>query len=93
MIKTTNYAIPGSSVSPQFADQVDSYTEDSKAGKFAGLTAANSLYHAEFGINDITSEGSNYATLQPAEFVKYTNLLEKVRCLTDGLLRPEEELR
>ena len=82
VIKTKNYAIPGSSVSPQFANQVASYASDFKAGSFPGLTATNSLYHAEFGINDITGEGSNYAALEPAIFVKYTNLLETVRCLT-----------
>ena len=81
VIKTKNYAVGGSSVSPQFAGQVASYTEDSEAGLFPGLSATNSLYHAEFGINDITSEGSNYASLEPAIFVKYTNLLETVRLL------------
>ena len=68
-------------MSPQFADQVASYTEDSKAGVFPGLSATNSLYYAEFGINDITGEGSNYAAHEPAIFMKYTNLLEIVRFL------------
>lgn len=64
--------------------------EDFTAGLFPGLTATNSLYHTEFGINDITGEGSNYAALEPAIIVKYTNLLESVRRLTDEIGRAKE---
>lgn len=90
VIKTKNYAVPGSSVSSDFANQIDGYMKNFTVGLFPGLSARNSLYHAEFGINDITSEGSHYATLEPAIFVKYTNLLETVRCLTGEIRRAED---
>lgn len=94
MINTKEYAVPGSPVSwsaldkdepttwtDNFVGQADSYIKDFKAGFFQGWSAANTLYHTEFGINDINVADAKYPSLEPAIFEQYKSTLETVSLL------------
>lgn len=99
IIKTKEYAIPGSPVTWSVLDpkdpsshgnsfeiQVNTYLGDFKNNLFPGWSAANTLYHTEFGINDINTAGSDYASLEAQIFEKYSSLFDTV-CHSQSLTK------
>ncbi len=61
-----------------FVFQVDTYVADVKKGLFPNLSAKDSLYHMEFGINDINTAGAKYSSLESSIFDKYQSTFERV---------------
>ena len=91
-ILTKSYAIPGSPVSWSVLDngnvpkdqtnsfvlQTQSFLADKK-GKLSDLSAKSTLYHMEFGINDINTAGAKYTSFEASIFEKYQAQFDTVR--------------
>ena len=66
-----------------FVFQVETYVDDIKKGDVlpSDMSGANTLFHMEFGINDINQAGSNYSRFEGEIFEEYRKNIETVPSL------------
>jgi len=76
----------GASAKSGFSQQVKAFTKETKEAAFQKVDSAQSLFHAEFGINDINTAGDNYTKEKASIFTAYHDSIDKVRCHLGTLL-------